>query len=162
MRPSSYWPWLREGVSLDSSISQAWGLGSLVSPLSGIIGVFENTATMALLLSVLCSLLLGWKWYWLIYFPLLKKKKLPWNVLCGCCLVTKSCLFCDPMDCRPPGSSVHGLSQARILEWVSFSRGSSQPEDWFCVSCIGRWILYHQEPQRKPEIYFTYYKIHST
>ena len=39
--------------------------------------------------------------------------------------------LCDPMDCSPPGSSVHGTSQARILEWVviSFSRGSSQPRD---------------------------------
>ena len=38
----------------------------------------------------------------------------------------------DPMDCSPPGSSVHGISQARVLEWiaVSFSRGSSQPRDW--------------------------------
>ena len=47
--------------------------------------------------------------------------------------VTKSCLlFCDPMDCRPPGSFVHGLLQARILEWfaISFSRGSSWPRDW--------------------------------
>ena len=50
-------------------------------------------------------------------------------------------LFCDPMDCSPPGSSVHGISQARILEWVaiSFSRGSSQPRDQTCVFCIGRW-----------------------
>ena len=43
-------------------------------------------------------------------------------------LVAKSCpTFCDPMDCGPPGSSVHGTSQVRILEWVviSFSRGSS-------------------------------------
>ena len=39
--------------------------------------------------------------------------------------------LCNPMDCSPPGSSVHGLLQARILEWVaiSFSRGSSQPGD---------------------------------
>ena len=40
----------------------------------------------------------------------------------------QSCLtLCDPMDCSPPESSVHGISQARILEWVaiSFSRGSS-------------------------------------
>ena len=45
---------------------------------------------------------------------------------------------CDPMDCSPPGSSVHGISQARILEWVaiSFSRGSSRPRDWTCVSYI--------------------------
>ena len=42
------------------------------------------------------------------------------------------------MDGSLPGSSVHGISQARILEWVaiSFSRGSSQPRDWTCISCI--------------------------
>ena len=41
-----------------------------------------------------------------------------------------------PMDCSPPGSSVHGILQARILEWVaiSFSRGSSRPRDWTQVS----------------------------
>ena len=45
--------------------------------------------------------------------------------------------LCDPMDCRLPGSSVHGIFQARILEWVaiSFSRRSSQG-DWTQVSCI--------------------------
>ena len=45
-------------------------------------------------------------------------------------------LFFDPMDCSPPGSSVHGIFQAKILEWVaiSFSRGSSWPMDWTCVS----------------------------
>ena len=45
---------------------------------------------------------------------------------------------CDPMDCSPPGSSVQGVSQARILEWgaISFSRGSSQPRDQTWVSCI--------------------------
>ena len=43
-------------------------------------------------------------------------------------LVTESCLtLCDPMDCSPPGSSVHGILQTRILEWVAipFSKGSS-------------------------------------
>ena len=45
--------------------------------------------------------------------------------------------LCDPMDCSPPGSSVHGISQARILEWVviSSSGGSSQPRDWIYISC---------------------------
>ena len=54
-------------------------------------------------------------------------------------LVTQSCpTLCDPMDCSPPGSSVHGILQARILEWaaISFSRGSSQPRDWTQVSHI--------------------------
>ena len=50
-----------------------------------------------------------------------------------------------PMGCSPPGSSVHGISQARILEWVAIfhSRGSSWPRDWTCISCIGRQILNH-------------------
>ena len=53
-------------------------------------------------------------------------------------LVTKSNLTCNPMDCSPPGSSLCGLSQARIVEWVaiSFSKGSSQPRDWTQISCI--------------------------
>ena len=48
-------------------------------------------------------------------------------------------LFCSPMDCSPPGSSVHGIFQARVLEWVAFSssRRSSQPRDWIWVSCFG-------------------------
>ena len=51
---------------------------------------------------------------------------------------------CKPMDCSPPGSSVHGISQARMLEWVviSFSRGSSHLRDWIHISCISRLILY--------------------
>ena len=51
--------------------------------------------------------------------------------------VAQSCpTLCDPMDCSPPGSSVHGIFQVRILEWVaiSFSRGSFQPRDWTRVS----------------------------
>ena len=46
--------------------------------------------------------------------------------------------LCNPMDCRPPGSSIHGIFQGRILEWVaiSFSRRSSRPRDWTQVSHI--------------------------
>ena len=56
--------------------------------------------------------------------------------------------LCDPMDHNSPGSSVHWILQARILEWVSFSssRGSSQPRDptfISYVSCTGRRILHH-------------------
>ena len=53
--------------------------------------------------------------------------------------VTQSCpTLCNPMDCNPPGSSIHGIFQARILEWVaiSFSRRSSRPRDWTRVSHI--------------------------
>ena len=86
----------------------------------------------------------------------LKKKKcsssdviLSSKVLICCSYCAKSSLtLCNPMDCSPPASSVHGILQARTLEWVviSFSRGSSRPRDWtliFCVSCTGRQILNH-------------------
>ena len=52
--------------------------------------------------------------------------------------VAQSCpTLCDPMDCNPPGSSIHGISQAWILEWatIPFARGSSEPRDWTWVSC---------------------------
>ena len=64
-------------------------------------------------------------------------------------IVTQWCLtLCDPMDCSLPGSSVHGIFQARILEWVAipYSRASSRPRGWThfsCTSCIGWQILYH-------------------
>ena len=62
-----------------------------------------------------------------------------------CMLSLFSCvqLFCDAMDCSPPGSSVHGILQARILEWVAMpsSRGSSRPRDPTHISCIpGRFL----------------------
>ena len=66
----------------------------------------------------------------------------------SCCSVVQCCpTLCHPMDCSPPISSVPGILQARILEWVaiSFSRESSRARDRtliFYVSCFGRWILY--------------------
>ena len=53
--------------------------------------------------------------------------------------VAQSCpTLCDPMDCSLPGSSVHGIFQAIVLEWIaiSFSKGSSQPRDWTQISRI--------------------------
>ena len=63
-----------------------------------------------------------------------------------CCSIAQLCLrLCEGINCSPPGFCVHGISQARILEWVaiSTSRGSSQPRDQTRVSCIGRWVLCH-------------------
>ena len=65
--------------------------------------------------------------------------KLPVIVIPTCMLVAQSCpTLSDPMDCSPPGSSVHGISQARVLEWVAipFSRISSWPRDRTQVSHI--------------------------
>ena len=79
--------------------------------------------------------------------------------LCVCDKLLQSCLaVCDPMDCSPPGSSVHGILQARILEWVamSSSRGSSRPRDRTCISC-GSCLaggFFTTEPPRKPRMLF--------
>ena len=71
------------------------------------------------------------------------------SVACVCAQsLSRVRLFVTRLDCSPPGSSVRGIVQARILEWVaiSFSRGSSRPKDRThvsCVSCSGKWVLYH-------------------
>ena len=68
------------------------------------------------------------------------------------CVLAKSLscarLFVTPWNCSPPGSSVHGILQARMLEWVTISsfRGTSPPRDgsWVsCISCACRRILHH-------------------
>ena len=70
------------------------------------------------------------------------------NIFRSCCMHAQLWLIlCDPIDCSPPGSSVHGILQARVLEWVAMpsSRGSSQPRDQTrasCVSCTDRQIPY--------------------
>ena len=73
---------------------------------------------------------------WYMILLLLQGSEVKWSK------VTQSCLsLCDPLGCSLPGSSVPGIFQASILEWVaiSFSRGSSQPRDWTRVSCfVGR------------------------
>ena len=83
-----------------------------------------------------------------------RNMELMWSVpdyilVCVHAKLLQSCpTLCNPMDCSPPGSSVHGILWARILEWVTMpsSRGSSSPRDRTCVSyvsCIGRQVLYH-------------------
>ena len=58
------------------------------------------------------------------------------------CLVAQSCpALWDPMDCNLPGSSIHGIFRARILEWVAVpsSRVSFRRRDWTCFSCLLHW-----------------------
>ena len=91
-------------------------------------------------------------------FAFLRILFLRWNMKNSklCVLRAKSLqscpTLCDPMDCSPPGSSVHGISQARILEWVaiSFSTGSSWPRDGTHFFCVGRWIV--TAPPGKPSL----------
>ena len=63
--------------------------------------------------------------------------------------------LCDPTVCSPPGSSAHGIFQARTLKWVAMPsfRGFSQPRNRTCTSyvpCVGRWIIYHWCLLRSP------------
>ena len=72
-------------------------------------------------------------WWWPFWLGYIKGSKSSYR-----CLVAKSCpTLCDPKGCSPPGSTVHGISQVRLLECVAipFSRGSSQPRAWTWVSC---------------------------
>ena len=64
--------------------------------------------------------------------------------VCVCVYAQSRPTLCNPMDYSPPGSSVHGILQARILEWVaiSYSKLSSCPRGRTCISCIGQRILY--------------------
>ena len=68
--------------------------------------------------------------------------------VCVCSVAQLCPALCDSMGCSPPGSSVHGISQTRILEWVasSFSRGSSWPRDRIFISCIAGGFFTTQLP----------------
>ena len=70
------------------------------------------------------------------------------NIQCVMCMCLVCQTLCNSMDCSPWSSSVHGIFQAIMLEWVaiSSSMGSSQPRDQTQISsapCIDRWMLYH-------------------
>ena len=80
---------------------------------------------------------------------------LPFLHSCHLLLVPQSCLpLCDPMDCSPPGSSVHGTLQARKLEWVAISlcRGSFQPRDRTCVSSLAGGFFTIESPGKPPRL----------
>ena len=83
-------------------------------------------------------------------FPWFHRTNFSWSMKMELRLIcAQLCLSLrSPMDCSPPGSSVHGILQARILEWVDipYSRGPSQPKQQTCISCVScldRRILYY-------------------
>ena len=119
------------------------------------------------------SSILAWRITWTIYIVHGVAKSLTqlrdfhftslyssyFNLLCVCVCVcahvldAQSCpTLCKPMDCSPPGSSVHGISQARLQEWVGipFSRRSSQLRDRTPGLLHCRQILYHLSHQGSP------------
>ena len=72
--------------------------------------------------------------------------------------------LCDPVDCSLPDSSVHGIFQARILEWVaiSFSTGSSRPRDWTCISCITGVFLTTEPPGKLIALFFAFTQLNKS
>ena len=106
-------------------------------------GVFRCLGFLCLLIFTLCWSIVE-LWCWVV-----SGVDQSDSVKCMCTkLLHLHLILSDPMDCRPSGSSVHGILQARILEWAAMpsSRGSSRPRDWTWVSytsCIGRQVLNH-------------------
>ena len=73
------------------------------------------------------------------------------RIVCVCVCAESCPTLCDPMDCNPPASSIHGIFQD-IRAGCHFSKGSSLLGDWTClscISCVGRRILYPAEPPGK-------------
>ena len=97
--------------------------------------IFQYSDKKSKFESQLCHLVAGWPWAGDLGQGLAHRKV---KVL----VAQSSPTVCDSMVCRPPGSSLHGILQARILEWAAmpFSRGSSQPRHGTQISCIvGAW-----------------------
>ena len=104
-----------------------------------IISYFSNSNILWYLIHKDCSIIVS-------DFYTLKRKL--WhhvvNILHACSVTKSYPTLRNPMNCRPPGFSVHGITHTKILTWVSvsFSRGSCWPREQTHVSCIGRWIFY--------------------
>ena len=100
----------------------------------------RGLASYSMCTSIFSSVKWGWQWKLLL--------RVCWEVQMYCHIWEIVLFFglqVDWLDYSLPGFSIHGISQARILEWIaiSFSRGSSWPRDQTCVSSTGRRILYH-------------------
>ena len=123
-------PWIQKtifqaNVWLQGSVKTSLSCGALSCASVQFSSIAESCPTLTCLLGNLAGVTESWwSWRWL-----------------SCSVLSNSW---DPMDCSPPGSSVHRILQVRILEWVaiSFSKGSSWPRGWTQVSCIaGRFFL---------------------
>ena len=105
-----------------------------------------------------CILIGWWEFFNTRKFSILKFYSVNLSTMpCCCYLATKSCLtLCDPMDCSPPGSSVHGILQAGILEWVAIplSRVSSRPRDRTHVSYLAGRFFTTKPPGRHPTMLY--------
>ena len=95
-----------------------------------------------------CHCLLFQSSHWLPFFcpeipPVWPCHCPAWSSVCSLCAQPRL-TFCDPLDCSPPGFSIHGISQARILEWFAISFSGDLPNQGSNLHLLHcRWILYH-------------------
>ena len=132
--------------SYGSSILFSIGAASLLShqQWTEFLSLYVLPKNCHLLCFSLLTILTGVRWYLIVILICLSLRT---SDVCAQSLSLVQ-LFATPMDCSPPGSSVHGIFQTRILEWVAIysSKGFSWPRDQThvsCISCIGSQILYH-------------------
>ena len=153
--------------ALGDGLQEVWHLGHVGSVV--VVPGFWNTGLVIMVHRLICSRACGifldqgsksCLWHWQTNSLPLSYQGSP------ACLVAQSCPnLCDPIDHSPPGSSVHGILQARMLEWVaiSFCRGSSQPRARTCVSRVSLALQVDSlpaEPSGKPQrVTFTVYKM---
>ena len=136
-------PWLRALGEASSTPLSAPPVNRRVCP-GGLRTSLSSPVAKEILEELVCHLIF-------CVFCLLKMKPFTHIVLycvlctCVCAKTLQSCLtLCDPMGCSPSGSSVHGIFQATVPEWVaiSSSRGTARSKDQTHISCFGRPILY--------------------
>ena len=106
----------------------------------GMMGTWECAARLINIRGSWWELICGQQALWFSARAGWDDRKYPasWLLLLTCSVTSAGLTLFNLMDCSPPGSSVHGNLQARILGWVAmpFSRGSSRPRDWTCISCV--------------------------
>ena len=133
-----------QGMAWTSLCFTGWNLGMRASVPRDIV-LFLTSLHIWMFYNWPQNIFSTYSWQCPCQYTFIERQYHPWVHACS---VVQSCLtVSDPTDYSPPGSSVHGVFLARILEWVaiSSSRGSSQLRDWThvsCVSCTGRKIVY--------------------
>ena len=135
---------------MDKNIFQSWSVCSIIGLNSSHTNPCRQVTTSSVVKVFLEKITSTWRTLELQFFLIFRS-------------LVMSNSFAAPMDCSSLGSSVNGISPARILEWVaiSLSRGSSQPKDqtlFSCTLCTGRGILYHWatwEAHSDPVTHFT-------
>ena len=129
--------WVTENVPMHTCTILTMYYGGRLGKEPGLeLNALGASSKASLMVTLIMFSMVGW---WQVGIPASKGQSYRFEVYAAATKSLQSCLtLCDPMDCNQPGSSVHVILQARILEWVSisFSRWSFWPRDRTHVSCV--------------------------